>query len=202
MINVKTILVVAGTLVLAGCGSRVATNSQPAGNEVGRGSDIIKGAIESGKAMKCTYGVNGARGGVEFVSYVEGKKYRTEMALAGKNQYRVFNEDAMYSWGDGQKQGMKMTMGCSEKLAKNNPDGEKTVDIPDPSREQAFDNAVEVNCVEANNVDFSFPTDLTFIDQCDLTERMLKGISDRANSSPNAAPQEAPINVPGMFTQQ
>lgn len=197
----------AGVLLLTGCGNKVVQNtaeqnsadnvSAPKTEEKSVASDMVtsmKDAMASGKMMKCDYAIKGADGQeLTTTSYVNGKKYMTTMAVAGNIQHMIFDETAMYSWTEGQKQGTKMTMACTQELAKNLP---KNTDAtaPDPTGEKTFNSATNVSCSPANNVDFSLPTDVSFSDQCEMMKNLQKNLSN-VTAIPNM-PKGVPTNLP------
>ncbi len=206
MKTLKIVAMVAGVLLLAGCGNKAVQNTNDTGtndsgmneapqaeNQGAMGGVIssIKDAMASGKTMKCTYTIKGADGGdMTATSYVDGGKYKTEMTVAGNTQNMIFDSEAMYSWADGQKQGMKMTTACSKELAANAPkDQTNAVNEPDPTGEKTFDNATDVSCEPASDVDFSLPTDVTFIDQCEMMKNVMKNVPSRV---------KVPTNIPNM----
>ena len=102
MTKMKIALVAAGALVLAGCGNKAAVNvdGQPEAKSqnvpittVENGADknggvvsSIKEAMGMGKMMKCTYETKDASGGagMEVVSYMNGKKYKSDVTVVGK----------------------------------------------------------------------------------------------------------------------
>jgi hypothetical protein len=197
-----------GVLLLAGCGNKNAdkptesAQSQQPGMEnnqiqnQGAGGIVssIKDAMGLGKEMKCTYKMKIGNEEMETVTYVNGKKYMGTTMVAGNLTHMLFNEDAMYTWTEGQPQGMKMTTACSEELAKNTPQtGDQNLPAPaDPTGEKTFDNAMDVNCEPASGVDFSVPTGVTFTDQCEMMKNVLKNIPGGANIPKNMPP----VNIP------
>jgi hypothetical protein len=78
----------------------------------------------------------------------------------------VFDGATTYSWDITTKQGTRMTKDCAEEMKKNAPiaEGEKEVD----TIEEFLDTeAGRTGCKETTeNVDFSVPTDVNFVDQC------------------------------------
>ncbi len=206
MNKLKIVALAAGVLMLAGCGNKVAQNvteqntvdnvSAPKVEEKSPVSDVInsmKDAMLAGKTMKCDYTIKGADGKeLTTSSYVNGKKYMTSMAVAGNIQHMIFDETAMYSWTEGQKQGTKMTMACTQELAKNlPPKADAAVPAPDPTGEKTFASATNVSCTPANNVDFSIPTEVTFSDQCEMMKNLTKNI-------PKGMPANLPTSAPQL----
>lgn len=194
MNKIRIAVAAAGVLFLAGCGCQNKTApisqespSAPKTEEKSPVSNVInsiKDAMLSGKTMKCAYSVKGENGSdFTYTTYVSGKKYKNEFSAAGTVQHVIFDGETMYSWAEGQKQGIKMTLACSEELVKNVPTGSQNAPTADPSGEKTFDNAVNVKCEDASNVDFSVPSDINFADQCEALKNLQNMI---------------PSNLPGM----
>lgn len=199
----KITLVVAGVLVLAGCGNKTAKDSSlekgakeaTSQNEEKGGGMIssIKDAMKMGKAMKCTYKVGNGGGGMEMVAYIDGDKYKSEVNVGGKIQHMVFDEKIMYSWSEGEKKGMKMSNDCfadeeTENLSKT--ESENVSDAGVSGEMDPFEGATDVKCEETNAVDFSLPAGMEFEDQCAI----MKGLS---NSLPQGMMEEMPATLPG-----
>jgi major membrane immunogen (membrane-anchored lipoprotein) len=209
MKKLKLAAMVAGVLLLAGCGcsTQQAQNnqtvpennqnaeSQAPTNNQGGVINSIKDAMGLGKPMKCTYAIKNPSGDLTTTSYVDGKKYMTTTTVAGNVMHTLFDETTMYTWTEGQKQGTKMDIACAQDLAKNVPQGTSTP-APDPTGEKTFDSATNVSCESASGVDFSVPTDITFADQCAALQNILKNIPSDANIPKNMP--NIPANVPQL----
>lgn len=190
MKKLKVVALAAGVLLLAGCGNKVAQNNSTdagAGKEGAASGMIssIKDAMASGKAMKCTYTTKDQSGG-EIVSttFIDGKKYVGTTTAAGNVQHMIFNEEAMFSWIDGQKIGTKMTTACSNDLAASAPKGqdEKAPKIAGSDPEGTFNAATNVKCEPNNDADFTIPSDITFTDQCEMMKNIMRDISSGAGA--------------------
>lgn len=183
----KVIAVVLGVFLFSGCGNKAPNNQsqnvqniqtkndseKTSGEEM---IDSIKKAMASGKEMKCVYTIKDPGGEtMQTTTYVSGEKYRTEMAVAGKTQYMVFDGEAMYSWMDGQNQGTKMTMDCAQDMAKNSPESPEDID---PTGEKMFNDAVDVKCNPTSGANFSIPTEINFIDQCEYMNKMNESLKN------------------------
>ena len=197
----KILIILAGVIILAGCGNKAAENMPEASMPESAGEDngwiisSIKDAMRMGRTMKCAYKTAGKEGQIEATTYVDGKKYMTEMAIGNDTQKMVFDGEAMYSWTEGQKKGMKMTLACTEELAKNVPQSDnQNAPMPDPAGEKSFEDALDVNCVPASGADFSIPADVTFTDQCE----MLKGLMNKIPNLKGNIPQELPSGMPNL----
>lgn len=196
-----SIVFLAGTFLFFGCGNKPADNNANVSNDEAKinqeekkenKDDIItsiKDAMGMGEAMKCVYKVSDNEGDMEVVTYVEGEKYKTEMMVAGMKQYSIFDGETMYSWGDKQPQGTKMTKSCLEKMGKNAPQDSPENSDEKISGEETFQNAMDVKCKKASSVDFSAPENISFVDQCEMMNNALKNIPQGMN---------IPQNIPQM----
>jgi len=192
-----------GILLLAGCGNKPADKTGEKGvknkngvmteTQAEKGGVIssIKDAMGLGKAMKCEYKFKGEGGDITSTAYVNGKKYKAESTVMGKKQIVIFDETTMYSWGEGEKTGMKMEKTCMEEMNKNLPKGDTTSTPNIKTDEEFFDDATDVSCVPYSGADFSVPTDVIFTDQCE----MLKGI---LNSMPTGVNIPNGVNIPQL----
>jgi len=208
----KTILITAGSiavLLLAGCGKNSVTapmtnpnsavpeaQTQPAGNGI---INSIKDAMGLGKKMQCTYKDVAGSENLETTTWVDGQKSRSESLVNGKKQIAIFDGTTVYSWEEGAKTGYKFTIDCMKEATKNLPQGQQPTQQIDP--ENPDKNATDVNCVPANAVDLTIPTDVTFNDQCEIMNKMLKTLPNVQNM-PNV-PKNIPIpanipNIPGQ----
>jgi hypothetical protein len=203
-----------GVLVLMGCGNKDATNnllkeeakkeitSQPEEKKGGVISSI-KDAMGLGKTMRCEYKFKGESGELNSIAYVDGRKYKAESTVMGKKQLVVFDETAMYSWAEGEKNGMKMTTVCMKEMEKNIPkeQGGREPLADSKTDEEFFDDATDVKCEAASGVDFSIPTDIVFADQCEMLKNMLQNAPTDIPGMPKGAPNNMPQGMPGNIPQ-
>ena len=195
MKKTKVVLLVVGILLLAGCGNKPANKAGEMGKgnkdnittetKNGNGGVIssIKDAMGLGKEMKCAYKFKGEAGDITSTAYVNGKKYKAESTVMGKKQIVIFDETAMYSWAEGEKNGMKMTKVCMEEMEKNIP---KTQGGQEPatdsiSDEEFFENSTDVSCMPYSGADFSVPKDIIFADQCEMLKNIMKDLPNNMN---------------------
>lgn len=147
--------------------------------------DKLKNAISSGKKMKCTYKMADGNGETEVITYLQGDKYKTEILIGEMRTMSVFDGEAMYSWVLGQKVGTKMTMDCIDSL---DTKGETVADIrgeniPEGEGDEFVEtllDAQNLSCVDADEVDFSIPSDVNFSDQCEMLksqQKMIEGLN-------------------------
>lgn len=202
MKTIKIAAVTMGILFVAGCGNKPVNNqtnseqmpekqSTQAQEQTSGVIDSVKDAMLSGKEMKCVYKIKTEKEDMEVVTYVNGEKYKTEMTVAGKKQYSLFDGQTMYSWGGVQPQGTKMTKECSQELAKNSPQSAPENQPEDFSTEKNFENAIDVRCEKTSGTDFSVPQNVSFVDQCQMMKDALKNM-------PQNLPQGMPQNIPQM----
>ena len=196
----------AGILFLAGCGKQVANNNQAASGtqnqkqEQNRSISSIADAMGLGKTMRCTYRVKAGDQNMEMVTYVEGKKYRTEMNFNGMNQVSVSDGEAMYLWNKGEKAGHKIAQECMEELRQNAPeDSEEEMSFS--AQDKNFENALDVKCEEIGSADFSAPADVVFTDQCVEMKKIIESVKNanmnmKQNGMPAGMPQDMPENMP------
>lgn len=190
MRKLKIATLVVGILLLAGCGNKPADKAgeMKAENKSGvttetkaeKGGVIssIKDAMGLGKEMKCAYKFKGEAGDITSTAYVNGKKYKAESTVMGKKQIVIFDETAMYSWAEGEKNGMKMTKTCMEEMEKNIPktQGGQAPASDSISDEEFFENSTDVSCAPYSGADFSVPKDIVFADQCEMLKNMMNSL--------------------------
>ena len=91
-----------------------------------------------------------------------------------------------------------MENACLEELSKSAPEKETGSKEPlddEFSKEEDFEDAMDVKCEDASGVDFSVPADVDFKDQCEMMKNVMKNIPSGANM-PKGMPQGMPENMP------
>jgi hypothetical protein len=146
--------------------------------------------------MKCTYKIKIGEGEMESIAYISGSKYMTEVTVAGNTQRMIFDKGTMYSWSVGQKQGTKIAEDCAKGLASPQNTAGDTPEASDQDGPDPFSNALDVKCEENSGADFSIPTDVTFMDQCEMMKNITKGVPTAIPDVPAGISQEIPANVP------
>jgi len=192
----------ASILLLAGCGNQATNQNQnenqgtAQNQEQGReqeknGNGIInsiKDAMSLGKTMRCTYKVGEGEHAVEAIVYVKGDKFAMEMNMEGQKQKTIYDENAMYSWVEGEKKGTKMARTCLDELntnvSENDNEGEEDYSA---QMQKNFENALDVKCESITSADFSVPSGIDFEDQCEMMKNLMKNISGQNG-----------INIPEM----
>lgn len=160
----------------------------------------IKDAMGLGKKMSCTY-TNPADPSVSTTVFIDGQKIKTTTAVKGETLYGIFDGNTQYTWTAGAtKQGFKMNKSCTDELknlAPQTPAGNAPTPAPTPVQDsQSFDNAQNVNCVAADDTDFSIPSDITFTDQCEMLRNSVKSLNQIKQQLPAGAKLPAGVNVP------
>ncbi|MDD3679291.1 MAG: hypothetical protein PHX72_00290 [Candidatus Shapirobacteria bacterium] len=115
-------------------------------------SGTLKAAIAKGIPMKCSYEING----VEYESYVKGKKYRGIISKDGQTQEILMADNYMYTWQEGKTQGLKMFFDLE-----SDEETDETLINPD----------MEYKCWPAviSDDQFSLPDDIDFVDLDQIT---------------------------------
>lgn len=146
--------------------------------------DKLKNAISSGKKMKCTYKMTDENGSTEVITYMQGDKYKSEINMGGMKTASVFDGDTMYSWVSGQKTGTKMTMDCINGLDVKGETETEAMPENVPESEDDFvdtlNNAENLKCEDAADIDFTVPGDVNFVDQCEMLksqQKMIEGLN-------------------------
>ncbi len=154
----------------------------------------IKDAMGLGKKMKCTYSAPG--GGVSSTVFIDGQKVKFTSAMNGQAMYGLFDGETQYTWTTGkEKQGWKMTKACMDELGKTASQMAEGAgaSVPEPQDfEKSFDTAQNVQCEPAGSEDFSIPTDITFVDQCEMIRNSMKALEDIKGQLP------AGVKIPGL----
>ena len=163
--------------------------------ETGGVISSIKDAMGLGKKMKCTYSVLDDKGKpISSTIIIDGQKYKFAAETNGEMSYGIFDGETQYMWSGVTKQGLKMTKSCIDELSKSVPtDGKSdSFTVPETPQdfEQSFGSAENVKC-EPTNEDFSLPTDVNFIDQCEMMRESLKALEGIKGNLP------AGVNIPG-----
>lgn len=155
----------------------------------------IKDAIGLGKKMKCTSVTpDGSGNQSSSTIFVDGKKYKFSAEANGEISYGIFDGETQYMWSGNTKQGLKMTKACIDELSKAVPQNgsDNTLSTPETPQdfEDSFGGGAGVNC-EPTSEDFSIPTDVKFVDQCEMMKNSLKALEGIKGNLP------AGVNIPG-----
>jgi len=199
-------LVIVFALTLSACGNKAKDNGQvEGGDKVPAKTDVVKGdnggvinsikdAMGLGKKMECTYTevVDGKE--TKSVTQIDGKNFKATSEVNGKKMYSVMKDEVMYTWGEALPAASKLALSCIEELSKNLPKAEGQV-TPSPVEkpEDAFKDAKNVSCVPVSSIDVSVPTDVNFVDQCE----MMKGLANQLKDMKVPSGANIP-NIPGV----
>lgn len=160
IIVVVLVVLAIGWLVLVkgkGGAAPIGEIKKEAGEEGEVFTGKIKQMIERGIAMKCTY----TQGDFSGTGFVKGRNYYGEVRGPGQKGYVIIKDDCLWSWGEGQSQGIKM---CPEGDIWEAQEGQET-QVPIE---------VEYRCVPAvfSDAQFNPPAGVNFMEM----EEMMKGI--------------------------
>ncbi len=144
--------------------------------------------IKDGKKMKCVYTIKMGEDEFQSESYVQGEKYKSISvmdALEEKKTYAIFDGENQYSWTDGATEGFKMSVDCMKDATKKM---EGTIDMPEAGETaelgDLFENAVDVKCNPVEEIDFTVPSNITFVDQCEMLKNQMKQIEELKGTMP------------------
>lgn len=189
----KTLIILSvlvGAIFLGGCG-----NSNPAtetigenqtipsgapgsdiGSKVGAAANSLKDLVGMGKKMECDSTDNG----VTTKIFIEGTKYKSTTESKEFSMTGIFDGDTFYSWNTKTKAGTKMTMACMQEIGKDMPKAEGKDNSEITSTDKLIEEqAKKNNCKEtAENIDFTLPSDISFVDQCAMMKGMTQNLKD------------------------
>lgn len=175
-----------------GCGATKQVTEQQTMEEPKTESTIvgsIKEAMELGKTMRCTY--TSTEGGKTLQSsvVVSGEKFKAVSDMNGTKTNIIFDGASQYMWTDGTVQGLKMSKTCLDELKASIPTSDAATTSPlvqgPKDIEQSFETAVGTTCTVTVEEDFSVPSTVTFVDQCEMMKQSL----DAMKSSKMQIPQ-------------
>lgn len=154
----------------------------------------IQDAMGIGKKMQCTYSAKDGSGTSSTV-FVDGQKFKFTSEASGEKVYGLFDGETQYTWTTGkEKQGLKMSKACLDELGKTaSPvtEGNTASNTTPQDIQESFGDAENVSCVAAASEDFSVPTDIVFVDQCEMMRNSMKALEGVKGQLP------AGMNIPG-----
>ena len=137
-------------------------------------SGNIDKLLNKNKSLKCTYSYNTGEQTLNGTLYTSGKMFRSEFEMPMENNdtafsYSLSDGKDMYTWTDGNNQGMKINLEESQDMAKDyqdSPDSENHKQASDQ-----LNNEYEYKCQnwKVNPEKFKVPANIEF---SDLTETM------------------------------
>lgn len=159
---------------------------EKAGDELS-GAKAWANAAMLGKKLRCTYSQASGNGqSSDAVMYVDGKKYRTEFQSGNVHYVSVFDGNSIYSWKEGEKQGMQMAVSCMEDMQGTAPDEGQKKEFQSSS-EEVIESAPDISCSETEDVDVSIPSDITFSDQCAAIKNQMQQLQNVKSQMPEDA---------------
>ncbi len=148
----------------------------------------IKDAMGMGTKMECTYAL-GTDANTTSTIFVDGQKIKTATSVSGMTMYGIFDGDTQYTWTEGSTtQGFKMSKSCMDEMKNLAPQkAQGNVPTPAPVQDyQSYDKAQNVSCKAATeDVDFSIPSDITFVDQCEMMRDSMKAMEQMKQQLPS-----------------
>jgi len=184
------------TLSLTGCSlfdqnkksDQPKQNTQNANNQ----TNEIVSAMQSGKKMQCTYTDNSQKSAVTSTVFIDGAKFKTIMNIDGKEAYSMFDGNTNYSWGMVEEQGFKITKDCMQTMQTEtqSPEAPSQANTDQFMQADDFYEAFNVKCSPINNIDFSLPTNIKFIDACETINAMSQNAEDAMKSLGNSQPPQ------------
>lgn len=199
----KFIPVILVVLILIGIGAYVANqrqgtpatdSSQPASEMPAQSQQTpekssvinsIKDAMGFGEKMKCTYS-DPENASATSTIFIDGQKVKFMTAANNETMYGIFDGKTQYMWTTGKtKQGFKMDESCMDEIKQFSsqlPGGSEIAPVEDF---QELDSAQNVQCEPAKGEDFSIPSDINFIDQCEVLRNSMKALDQMKQNLPN-----------------
>ncbi len=155
--------------------------------------------IKKGESMKCVYTIDMGNGEVKTESYVQGEKFKsiTTMDVGEEMKtYAIFDGKNQYSWVEGKTEGFKMSMDCMDDMGDlygemdetEDEDSNEVMEIDD-----MFENAMDIDCQPVGKIDFTIPSNITFVDQCEMMKDQMKQIEELGGALP--AGFEIPVEM-------
>lgn len=199
-------------LVLSGCAKPVAqTPSDDAGSATsedasvnensdtgtlpGEGTlvDSYRALLGNGKQLSCVFSTDRLDGtSLETKTFLDGEKRYKSMVSDPKlgTITTLFDGNAVYSWTEGAKTGMKMDISCLDDVKKTA--GKNAPNDTYASNDDMLDTAPDISCAESSEAtDFSVPSTISFTDQCAMMRDAQKMMESVKNASPDSA-----VNIP------
>ncbi len=180
-------LTVVATFFLSGCsnGDQVSVMKESAGvldvatqGSAGSVVSSLKDAIGLGKKMECVS--KDADG--ETKAYIDGSKYKSASITKDGTMISVFTGEDFYMWNEKTKEGLVMTKVCTDELNRSVP---KVGGVDNSSINTEFQTTEDIvaeesidNCKETGSIDFTIPTDVKFIDQCEMMKNIPASVKD------------------------
>ncbi len=156
-------------------------------------SENIQKLFQSGKKIKCVYHDSEIGSGFTVTTYIDSSNnhYRTEFTDdQGKKNITIFDGNVMYTWQEGTNMGTKMSQDCIKELRGSSDSEPVTEDEKDEEPtdiKEKLSLFQDVQCSPTNNVDLTLPTNVKFVDQCEMLKKQqeaLKGMQEKMKNIP------------------
>ena len=166
--------------------------SDKLGNVLEKGAlmgEQIQNAIQKGDTLECTYQVSEADENSVIKTYISGEKYKSVVTTNGEEFNAIFDGETQYSWSSlGEKKGVKMSSKCMEDLGGEEEADDEMEDEADyedfKTTSEILDQDVEMSCSKAGKIDFTIPSDVEFVDQCEMLKTQMKQMEQLQQSLP------------------
>jgi len=175
-----------------GCGKSEELKSGEKGGIVKEDGGLIddfKDALRIKQKMECTYKVNDQGQPYEYVSYIEGDKYRSEYSADGVNSVSIFDGKTMYTWDENTRQGTKLDIACLDDLQTDDVEDKSAGQTEDydeyQSSEEMLSTGFDISCRKVASIDFTIPDDVQLIDQCALLKQQMQVLDNLQNQMPD-----------------
>ena len=182
-----TFLLIAGAaLFLSACDGNKNAEEEMISVEMNNGSAQVGMSKEQGELarlmakgakVRCEYALREGDDEMKTTLYLEGEKFRTEVNSKDIEAVGIFDGEYYYNWtkGNGMKQGSKMSRECSEEMGGEVEGNEEMGGgMQFRSAQEIEDQEVELkmNCMEVDEIDFSVPSEVDFVDTCEMMNRV------------------------------
>ena len=166
-------VLVLAAAVLSGCSGEqpvVLPDKNEGVAELPSSGDWVR-LLDDGKTVECSVVENGTA----MKIFAKGKAYRTEMETDGRDHISVSDGKALWTWVEGDSQGMRMEFSCMDDIRATIPDGAGPAPEYAASPEEVLGERSGFVCAEADSmIDVSAPEGLAFVDQCELIKARIK----------------------------
>ena len=117
---------------------------------------------------------------IESHIYIEGEKYKSiTYTKNGDTLYSIFDGDNFYSWSKMSEQGFRMSKSCAATFEGAEQDLESDEEFELDSYKtsgELFDENVVINCEKTSYVDITVPSEIVFVDHCEMLRKQIDQI--------------------------
>ena len=140
----------------------------------------IKDAIAGGKSMECEMKVGSEGNMVNSKFSVQGEKYRSEADFGEGKMISTSDGKVVHTWNEVTKEGTKISFDCIKSMETSAPEADDNdyEYSTYKSSEQIIDDAPDPDCKSVGSIDFSIPTDVNFIDQCEMLKKAQESLKN------------------------